>query len=383
MDRVTQDARGEERRAQYPSAQRRAPHSGQYRPSQRAASSRVTESRVSEERYRPGSRRTSAQPLTAAWEPKTEPPKKGKKPADKGKLSTLGKLYGWRMYAIPILVVLTVLVVFRTASGPAQPVTEAAGQTAGAATGAGDSAEGGGDVLVENPPTPVDLKVDTAELPDGSPFTETGKGTWHAIAGPAGEKKGTGGPLYTYTVEAEDGLDPATYQGDDSFAASVQNTLSSPQSWVGTGNYTLQRVDANFPNPSFKVSLTSSNTTHRADLCGYQIKFEASCYRSSAGRVIINVARWIRGAKAWENDLSGYRAYAINHEVGHALGGKHVGCPENGGLAPVMMQQSFGVANDYVEKLNSIPGGDKGKVTADGKVCRPNAWPNPSGKPAR
>ncbi|SDZ38739.1 Protein of unknown function [Amycolatopsis xylanica] len=378
MDRVTQDARGDERRAQYPSAQRRAPHTGQYRPSQRASTSRVTE-----ERYQPGSRRTSAQPLAAAWEPKSAPPKK--KPADKGKLSKLGKVYGWRMYAVPILVVLTVLVVFRTASGPAEPVSEAAGQTSGAATGSGDgSGDGnGGDVLVENPPTPIDLKVDTAELPDGNPITESGKGTWHAIplTGPPPEKKGTGGALFTYTIEAEDGLDPATYQGDDSFASSVQNTLSSSQSWVGTGKYTLQRVDANFPNPSFKVSLTSPNTSHRADLCGYQIKFEASCYRSSAGRVIINVARWIRGAKAWENDLSGYRAYAINHEVGHALGGKHVGCNENGGLAPVMMQQSFGVANDYVEKLNNIPGGDKGKVPADGKVCKPNAWPNPSGKP--
>lgn len=43
-----------------------------------------------------------------------------------------------------------------------------------------------------------------------------------------------------------------------------------------------------------------------------------------------------------------------------------------------MMQQSFGVADDYVAMLNNIPGGDKGKVAADHRVCKPNAWPNPT-----
>ena len=46
------------------------------------------------------------------------------------------------------------------------------------------------------------------------------------------------------------------------------------------------------------MSLTTPETTHRADACGFQIKFEASCYRKSLGRVLINLARWVRGAKA-------------------------------------------------------------------------------------
>ena len=32
--------------------------------------------------------------------------------------------------------------------------------------------------------------------------------------------------------------------------------------------------------------------------------------------------------------------YLINHEVGHILEWAHVGCPKEGALAPVMMQQS-------------------------------------------
>jgi hypothetical protein len=137
-------------------------------------------------------------------------------------------------------------------------------------------------------------------------------------------------------------------------------------------------VDANFPNPSFRVSLTTPETTHRPDACGFQIKFEASCYRKSLGRVLINLARWVRGAKAYGPDMTGYRQYAINHEVGHALGNQHVGCPGTDQPAPVMMQQSFGVNDDYVAMLNDIPGGDKGKVAKDGNICKTNSWPNPT-----
>ena len=43
-----------------------------------------------------------------------------------------------------------------------------------------------------------------------------------------------------------------------------------------------------------------------------------------------------------------------------------------------MMQQSFGVNDDYVSMLNDIPGGDKGKVAKDGRICVPNSWPNPT-----
>jgi uncharacterized protein DUF3152 len=386
VDRVRQDARGEDRRTPHRASARRTPHgaqepaesprTGQYRPSKAPAQ------RVSEDRYRPGGRRTSAEPLSASWKPDVDAPREKKAPEPpKLGIGSFVKTYGWRVYALPILVVLTVLVVVNTANSPAQPIAEQA-PTPGVADSAGGDSSGGAidgngeQAIPENPATPVDLKVPTADLPNGTPFTEAGAGKWHVVPG-SGPKVGSG-KLYTYTVEVEDGIDPASYAGDDAFASAVQGTLSDPKSWTWDGKVAFQRVDANFPNPSFKVSLTTPDTTHRADACGFQIKFEASCYRKSMGRVLINLARWVRGAKAYGPDMTGYRQYAINHEVGHALGNQHVGCGGNGQPAPVMMQQSFGVNDDYVSMLNDIPGGDKGKVAKDGRVCMTNSWPNPT-----
>ncbi|MEU4249194.1 DUF3152 domain-containing protein [Amycolatopsis sp. NPDC026612] len=384
MDRVKQDARGEDRRAPHRAPGRRTPdpenhpRTGQYRPAKAPAQ------RVDEDRYRPGGRRTNAEPLSASWKPHVEVPReKSAEPPSKAGIAKLTKTYGWRVYALPILVVLTVLVVVNTANSPAQPIAEQNTSAAGVESAGGDTSggaiDGGGDQgIPENPATPVDLNVPTADLPAGGPFTEAGQGKWHVVPG-SGPKVGNG-KLYTYTVEVEDGIDPASYAGDDAFATAVQGTLSDPKSWTWDGKVAFQRVDASFPNPSFRVSLTTPETTHRADACGFQIKFEASCYRKSLGRVLINLARWVRGAKAYGADMTGYRQYAINHEVGHALGNQHVGCPGAGQPAPVMMQQSFGVNDDYVSMLNDIPGGDHGKVAKDGRVCTTNSWPNPSPK---
>ena len=387
VDRVKQDARGDDRRAPHRASARRttgspepadAPRTGQYRPGKQTAQ------RVGEDRYRPGGRRTSAEPLSASWKPRVEASREKAAPPQKTGIAKLTKTYGWRVYALPILVVLTVLVVVNTANSPAEPIAEQGAAGPGVESAGGDAAGGaidgnGEQAIPENPATPVDLKVPTADLPNGIPFTQAGAGKWHVVPG-SGPKVGTG-KLYTYTIEVEDGIDPASYAGDDAFAAAVEGTLSNPtQGWTWDGKIAFQRVDANFPNPSFRVSLTTPETTHRADACGFQIKFEASCYRKSLGRVLINLARWVRGAKAYGADMTGYRQYAINHEVGHALGNQHVGCGGNDQPAPVMMQQSFGVNDDYVSMLNDIPGGDKGKVAKDGRVCVPNAWPNPTPK---
>ncbi len=164
-------------------------------------------------------------------------------------------------------------------------------------------------------------------------------------------------------------MSPTDYNNDETaFARTVDGFLSDPRSWIGTKNVALQRVEPN-QNPDFVISLSTTATTHT--LCGKEIPFETSCWNPAKKRVVINVARWVRGAMVYARDLAGYRNYLINHEVGHALGNQHAACAENGAPAPVMMQQTFGVANNFVSQLNA----GQDVVPADGKVCTPNAFP--------
>ncbi|MFI5607027.1 DUF3152 domain-containing protein [Amycolatopsis sp. NPDC051903] len=306
------------------------------------------------------------EPLRASWKPLPE------RELVRGK--GLLRAYGPRVSAVPVLLVLTVLVVVNTATTPA-PSTAAQPPPREVPAAAQEApAEPG---VAENPAKPVDVTAATAELPAGGPFTQTGQGQWHVVPG-SGPKIGTG-RLHRYTVEVENGIDPAAYAGDDSFATAVQGFLSDAKSWTADGKIALQRVDSSVPDPDFRVSLTTPDTTHRADACGFSIKHEASCYRRSMHRVLINLSRWVRGAKAYGANLTAYREYAINHEVGHALGHSHVGCAGTGEPAPVMMQQTFGVADDYVAGLNNVPGGDQGAIPVDHRVCVTNPWPFPQG----
>src|SRR4029079_15471266 len=91
-----------------------------------------------------------------------------------------------------------------------------------------------------------------------------------------------------------------------------------------------------------------------------------SCYSPAAmsgtNRVVLNVSRWARGSTAYVGDLNAYRIYMINHEDGHALGHMHAHQCLPGGLAPVMMQQTFGL-----------------RSAATGQLCQANPWPYPPG----
>ncbi|WP_084258361.1 DUF3152 domain-containing protein [Saccharomonospora iraqiensis] len=319
--------------------------------------------------------------MRASWRP-TSDDAGGRRPGGRSGLRRLTATYGWRVLLVPVLVVVTALVVVDTTSGGGSlgGGPSAAEDTT---TDGADGTAGAGDepVVEENPAEPIDLDIPTAELPDGGEYTEEGEKTWQVVPLKEGDgdRVGDAERLYTYTVEVEDGLDPASFAGADSFAAVVEGTLSDPRSWAGTGDVSLQRVGEDAPDPDFRVSLTSPATAK--PMCGSAIQYEASCRLGPPiDRVVINLARYVRGALAFNADLTGYRQYVINHEVGHALKHGHVGCAAEGELAPVMMQQTFGVANDYVAELNRA-GGDSDSVQADGKTCEPNAWPNPQAKP--
>ncbi len=290
--------------------------------------------------------------------------------------------YGWRIYAVPALVAITVLVFVQISRDGGEGGDGGPG-TAQAAVGerSNDVPAGNGDAapdVSEQPAVPPNLNIPTAELPKGAPFTQTGKGKWSILPG-TGKRVGKGGRLFTYTIEIEQGIDLAPFGGSDSFASLVDATLSDPRGWTSTGQVSVQRVDSNADDPDIRISLTTPNTVHKAQYCGYSIKYESSCWRRDVGRVMINLARWVRGAVAFGGDMGNYRIYAINHEIGHAFGRDHVGCAKNGGLAPVMMQQTFGVSNDYVAKLND-QAGYTDPVRADGKTCTYNPWPNPQAR---
>lgn len=329
------------------------------RPSDRAAAR--ADGGPGGDRRRKGERRTAAEPLAAAWRPDqtgrhAARPRRG--------VAGLLSNYGWRVYAIPVLVVVTVLVVVDTAQH---------GGTTNALGGASVPP-----VATEGRAVPVDPGRGTAVLPPGDPFPRSGAGTWHVVPG-NGAVVGTGQHAYHYQVAVEDGIDQAVYGGDDAFARTVDAVLADPRSWIASNAVSIQRVDAAYRHPDFIVSLTTPNTDHRPDLCGFTIQSEASCWRVSAHRVVINLARWVRGALAFNGDLGLYRQYAVNHEVGHVFGNEHVGCAANTSLAPVMMQQSFGVSDDYVWQLNQVDPNNMTRVPNDGRTCHPNAWPYPQG----
>lgn len=276
--------------------------------------------------------------------------------------------YGWRVYAVPLLVVLTALVVFEVGKPP---------RGTGIATPSRDQTADvpDGPVASEAPPGQVfSPKIFAADLPDGAPIPDTGAGTFDVIPGTSNSVGQ--GRLYRYTVEIETGV--RLVEGNDTFAPLVQQTLADPRSWTNpqSGGIALQRVDAGGPRPDFRVTLISQNTARQ--VCGYGngLPFDTSC--RVGDRVYINGARWVRGAVAFNGDIGTYRRYAINHEVGHVFGNGHVPCPQAGALAPVMMQQTFSVANNDLNQLNNVVS-QGGQIPADGLVCRPNAWPFPVG----
>jgi len=267
--------------------------------------------------------------------------------------------YGWRAYALPVLVVLTALALFDAARAPAPETSAQSGDPLAAETAPVP--------LIPNPgagPGFAAAKA-AAELPAGGPFTERGAGTWTVVPG-AGPQFGTG-RLFTYTVELEDGVEVPG--GPEGVATTVDATLQNPKSWIGSGEYSFRRIDD--PRAAdIRITLTSQLTARA--ICGFAVPYDASCWDAELKQVVLNTARWARGAVAFQGNVVQYQQYVVNHEVGHGLGFPHTPCAKTGQLAPIMMQQTWGVSNDYLAALGTD------RVPADGKVCEPNAWPFPT-----
>jgi hypothetical protein len=249
----------------------------------------------------------------------------------------------------------------REAAKPRETAQPEASQT----TEAGPHDEAGSNKLPNPDPQLYSAALASAELPPGGDFTVEGAKKWAVVPGTGAPTAGSN--VVKYTIEVEEGVQ--VVGGAAGFGSDVDTILRDPRGWIGNGEHGFQRVDSG--KPDLRISLTSQMTTR--EVCGWQIKFEGSCFDDETNRVTINVARWVRGAVSYQGALVEYKQYVVNHEVGHGIGYKHRPCQESGTLAPVMMQQSWGVSNDYLAALGTD------RVTADGKVCRPNAWPFPTG----
>lgn len=284
------------------------------------------------------------------------------RPPQRGRWQDFAGRYGWRAYALPVLSLVTVLAVVNMAvhRGDSQP--QAAGSTpvssappasTPASSAPASSAPSTRPVASSSPrkasSPPVVLR--SWQLPPGPAYSVSASGTFATVPGssPVLGK----GQLFKFTIDVENGVSGVDSK---SFAAGVMAALSDRRSWIASGAVALQRVDSG--PVDFRISLAAPMTVR--NICGYSLKIETSCYAGSVGRVMLNVSRWVRGAQAYAGDLANYHRYAVNHEVGHALGHNHAhGCLASG-IAPVMMQQTIG-------------------LKAAGRTCRPNPWPFPDG----
>jgi len=179
--------------------------------------------------------------------------------------------------------------------------------------------------------------------PEPTPVTIPASGTGRLVTVP-----GTAGPTgpgtrMTYRLEIEGGLplDGAAV------AAQVQRTLTDPRGWQPIEHVAFVRT----PGPaSFELILASPAMVDR--LC-YPLDTVGQLSCRNGNRVILNAKRWVDAVPWYRGHLDDYRAYLVNHEVGHRLGHGHKSCPAPGAPAPVMVQQS-----------KSLYG------------CAPNPWPS-------
>jgi hypothetical protein len=190
---------------------------------------------------------------------------------------------------------------------------------------------------------PAPRKTTPKPKPSPTPVTipASASGRLVTVPGTAGPT-GTGTRL-TYQLEIESGLplDGAA------IAAQVQRTLTDPRGWQPIEHVAFVRTGG---PASFELILASPAMVDR--LC-YPLDTVGELSCRNGNRVILNAKRWVDAVPWYRGHLDDYRAYLVNHEVGHRLGHAHKSCPAPGAPAPVMVQQS-----------KSLYG------------CAPNPWPS-------
>lgn len=254
------------------------------------------------------------------------------------------------MLLLGVLLILTLVAVVRALSGDED--AQSAGTRSPTAVAADDSDVAG----------PSDAGGATAETPtpeaEGAPEAEgdgpaddaamvrtgtVGDGTWTFASPSPTPAEVEGATVRTYAVRVEDGLEV----GADDASAEIARVLADPRGWQQLEGVAFHQV-ATSEEAEFTISLGSPPTV---DALCLPAKTGGSWSCRIGPDVALNSDRWLHATPTYD-DLAEYRAYMINHEVGHFLGHSHALCGGAGQPAPVMLQQSM-----------------------DLEGCTPNAWP--------
>ncbi|MGJ6980298.1 DUF3152 domain-containing protein [Aestuariimicrobium soli] len=161
-----------------------------------------------------------------------------------------------------------------------------------------------------------------------------------------------GSRVIRYVVRVEQGV---PIKPNDA-GRQIQAILDDPRGWKSTR--TKPTAGSSFwlvsdpRDADFTISIAAPPTVDA--LCPLDTGGIWSC--DDGQHVLINSDRWQFLTPTY-SDPTAYRAYMINHEVGHFLGLGHAECAGAGLTAPVMMQQSKGlkgcVANPWPTRSNS------------------------------
>jgi hypothetical protein len=136
---------------------------------------------------------------------------------------------------------------------------------------------------------------------------------------------------YGIRIEPSLGLDPLCIKN------LLFLILNNDLGWTNVAEKSFQLTSAE--ESDYVYIFASPNETD--ELCA-PIETNSIYSCRNENNIVLNFFRWQEGAVDFKNDMETYRIYLINHETGHILGWGHVGCPKEGAVAPVMMQQSKG-----------------------------------------
>ncbi len=164
----------------------------------------------------------------------------------------------------------------------------------------------------------------------------SGSGETTVLALPGSDSTRTGRTI-RYTVEVEKGLGVP----QDHVAHTVRAVLTDARGWEERDGVHFVNVTpaerAKGESAQVRIVLGSPAYVDRRCL-PLRTGGTLSCHAD--GKVLLNVRRWAQGADTYGDDITNYRIYLINHEVGHALGHGHRSCPGAGKRALVMIQQT-------------------------------------------